>query len=102
MRFAGPGNAAYRGNRTASAFVSAAGSAGRGFLWGSTEGRGLKMSNSVVHYEVHVLERGRWHVHARYAREERDRAMNDARATEVSTGHATKVVRDVFYPETGS
>jgi hypothetical protein len=28
--------------------------------------------------------------------------MNDARATEASTGHATKVVRDVFYPETGA
>jgi hypothetical protein len=60
------------------------------------------VSSSVIHYEVHVLERGRWHVHARYVREERDRAMNDARNTEISTGHATKVVRDVFYPETGT
>lgn len=57
---------------------------------------------AIVQYEVHVLEQGRWHLHARYVREDRDRALEDARSTEAFVGRPTKVIRDVYDPDTGT
>jgi len=54
----------------------------------------------IVQYEVYVLEEGRWTLYARYTGSQRDEAVTDASSTEMTTGRATKVVRDTYYPET--
>ena len=53
----------------------------------------------IVQYEVYVFESGRWSLHARYPGMQRADALSDADATEYSTGRATKVVRDTYFPD---
>ncbi len=53
----------------------------------------------VTQFEVYALAKGRWTLHARYAGQDRNQAMWDARATEASTGFPTKIVRETFFPE---
>src|SRR5436309_967980 len=54
---------------------------------------------AVVQYEVYVLTQGRWSLHARYTGMQRADAIMDASATESQTGHATKVMRDTYWPD---
>ncbi len=54
---------------------------------------------AITQFEVHVLQKGRWTIHARYPGEERNQAIQDARATEAGTGFATKVIRETYFPE---
>jgi hypothetical protein len=53
----------------------------------------------IVQYEVYVYEAGRWSLHARYPGVQRADAVKDADTTEFTTGHATKVVRDTYFPD---
>lgn len=55
----------------------------------------------IVQYEVQVFEAGRWHVRARYPRADRDHAFTEARRIDLNEGHAARVVRDVYDPESG-
>ena len=54
---------------------------------------------AITQFEVQVLQRGRWTIHARYPGEERNLAVRDAQETEASTGYATKVIRETYFPE---
>ncbi|MHB1205796.1 MAG: hypothetical protein ACYCZX_09530 [Rhodospirillaceae bacterium] len=54
---------------------------------------------AVTNFEVYVLERGRWTLHARYAGDDRREAMWDAQSTEAHTGFPAKIVRETFFPE---
>ena len=54
---------------------------------------------AITQFEVQVLQKGRWTIHARYPGEERNQAIQDARATEAGTGFAAKVIRETYFPE---
>lgn len=54
---------------------------------------------TLIHYEVYALQGGRWVLHARYRREERDTALEEARRIETGLGIASKVIREVYYPQ---
>jgi len=54
---------------------------------------------AITQYEVLVLQKGRWTIHARYPGEERKQAVLDARTTESATGFPTKVIRETYFPE---
>ncbi len=53
---------------------------------------------ATVHYEVYILQDRRWVLHARYDREDRDAAIEDAKSVERTLGVAAKVIRDTYYP----
>ena len=54
---------------------------------------------AITQYEVYVMQKGRWTIHARYPGEERNQAVQDAQSTEASTGFPTKVIRETYFPE---
>jgi len=52
-----------------------------------------------IHYEVYTLDTtNRWNLHARYERNERDAALNDAKTVERTLQIPAKVVRETYYP----
>jgi adenylate cyclase len=52
-----------------------------------------------IHYEVYTLDSGnRWNLHARYERNEREAALNDAKNVERTLQIPAKVVRETYYP----
>ena len=52
-----------------------------------------------IHYEVYTLDTGnRWNLHARYERNEREAALNDAKNVERTLQIPAKVVRETYYP----
>lgn len=52
-------------------------------------------------YEVQVLQSGKWRIHAQFSQDERDDAINEAKALESMPGVGDiKVVRDAFNTET--
>ena len=52
-----------------------------------------------IHYEVYTQDVGnRWNLHARYERNERDAALNDAKNVERTLQIPAKVVRETYYP----
>ncbi|MDR3438002.1 adenylate/guanylate cyclase domain-containing protein [Telmatospirillum sp.] len=53
---------------------------------------------AIVHYEVYALEAERWTLHARFRKEEREDALEEAKAVETTLGHCAKVVRETYYP----
>ena len=53
-------------------------------------------SKEEITYEVHVLQKGRWEIHATYPSDKRGPAIQDAKGLEkISTIEGVKVVRDV-------
>ena len=54
---------------------------------------------AITQFEVYVLQKGRWLLHARYPGEERDQAVLDARTTEHTTGFPSKVIRETYFPD---
>jgi adenylate cyclase len=54
---------------------------------------------AITQFEVLVLQKGRWLLHARYPGEERQEAVSDAQATENATGFPAKVIRETYFPE---
>ena len=54
---------------------------------------------AITQFEVQVLQKGRWLIHARYPGEEHHQAVQDARATEASTGFPSKVIRETYFPD---
>lgn len=55
----------------------------------------------IIQYEVQVFQDGHWHVRARYPRSDRDHAFTEARRIDLNESHPTRVVRDIYDPETG-
>ncbi len=53
---------------------------------------------AIVHYEVYTLDGQRWTLHARFNRDERDAALEEAKGVEQTLGVAAKVVRETYYP----
>jgi adenylate cyclase len=55
-----------------------------------------------THYEIHVEQKGRWTIHARYTARQKDEALDEARELD-AMGHidTVKVIREVFNDETG-
>ncbi len=58
------------------------------------EGPGL----ALIHYEVYTMDAGRWVLHHRFRREEREQAIAEAKEVEKSLNIATKVVRETYSP----
>ncbi|MCA0200713.1 MAG: hypothetical protein LCH56_07700 [Proteobacteria bacterium] len=54
---------------------------------------------AITQFEVYVLDKGRWTIHARYGSDQRRAAIMDARTTEITTGLPTKVVAETYFPE---
>ncbi len=54
---------------------------------------------AITQFEVYVYQKGRWTIHARYAGEDRNEAVLDARTTESATGFPSKVIRETYFPE---
>ena len=54
---------------------------------------------AITQFEVYVLQKGRWTLHARYPSEDRKEAILDARTTEASTGFPAKVIRETYFPD---
>jgi len=54
---------------------------------------------AITQFEVYVLQKGRWTIHARYPGEERNQAVLDARTVESTLGFPAKVIRETYYPE---
>lgn len=57
---------------------------------------------AVVFYEVHLLGKDGWEVHARYPSEEQPTALGEAKALEAQLAAATKVVRSEYHPRSGA
>ncbi len=53
-----------------------------------------------VHYEIYTHEAGRWIIHARYTRDQRDKAIEEAKQVEKTLGRGVKVVRENYFVET--
>ena len=54
----------------------------------------------ISHYEVYTLEASGWVLHARFASNDKAKALDEARAVDAHLGRATKVVRESYNPET--
>lgn len=54
---------------------------------------------AITQFELYVLQKGRWLLHARYPGEERNEAVLDARTTEHTTGFPSKVIRETYFPD---
>ncbi len=52
----------------------------------------------VTTYEVYLIDAGRWVLHARYRREEKDKAVEEAKLIERELGTQVKVTREVYNP----
>jgi len=59
-------------------------------------------AGAVTTYEVYVVDGGRWALHARYRREERDKALEEAQMIEREVKTQVKVVREVYNPTENS
>lgn len=55
-------------------------------------------SPATVHYEVYALKNARWSLHARFGRNEKQQAVDEAKTVERTLGIAAKVVRENYYP----
>jgi class 3 adenylate cyclase len=59
-------------------------------------------AGSVTTYEIYLVDNGRWALHARYRRDERDKALDEARTMERELNTQVKVVREVYNPTENS
>lgn len=55
-------------------------------------------SPATVHYEVYAFKSARWSLHARFGRNEKQLAIEEAKTVERTLGLAAKVVRENYYP----
>jgi len=55
----------------------------------------------IIQYEVQAFEDGHWQVRARYPRSDRDHAFTEARRLDLNEGLPSRVVRDVYEPQSG-
>src|SRR5579862_8649800 len=55
-------------------------------------------AGSITTYEVYLVDNGRWALHARYRREEREKALEEARNMERELNTQVKVVREIYDP----
>ena len=63
----------------------------------------MALSRSNVNYEVHVLQKGRWEIHARYPNKREKAALDEAKELESITGiDAVRVVRESYNPTDAS
>ena len=63
----------------------------------------MALSRSNINYEVHVLQKGRWEIHARYPDKREKAALDEAKELEALTGiDAVRVVRETYNPADGS
>ncbi|PKU26371.1 adenylate/guanylate cyclase domain-containing protein [Telmatospirillum siberiense] len=53
---------------------------------------------AIVHYEVYALDGQRWTLHARFRKDEKEDALEEAKIVENSLGFCAKVVRETYYP----
>lgn len=61
-----------------------------------------KAPQSIVHYEVYVLDDRRWMLHARLPREQKDEAVNEAKLIERTLFRQVKVIRETYFPHKNS
>jgi len=59
-------------------------------------------SGSITTYEIYLVDNGRWALHARYRREEREKALEEARNMERELNTQVKVVREIYDPSDNS
>jgi len=57
---------------------------------------------AVVSYELYILEDRGWMLHARFPRQERDVALQEARHLESCLNTGVKVLRETYFPSTNS
>src|ERR1700744_3749626 len=50
----------------------------------------------VTTYEVYIVDNGRWVLHARYRRDEREKAIEEAKTIERELATQVKVSREVY------
>ena len=63
----------------------------------------MALSRSNVNYEVHVLQKGRWEIHARYPDNREKAALDEATELENQPGiDAVRVTRETYNPIDGS
>ncbi|WP_142848301.1 adenylate/guanylate cyclase domain-containing protein [Telmatospirillum sp. J64-1] len=55
-------------------------------------------SVSITYFEVYIAENQRWMLHARFPREQRETAMQEAKVLEHSLDLPVKVVRETYFP----
>ena len=55
-------------------------------------------SAATVHYEVYAFKNARWCLHARFGRNEKQLAVEEAKTVERTLGIAAKVVRENYFP----
>ncbi|HLN25835.1 MAG TPA: adenylate/guanylate cyclase domain-containing protein, partial [Patescibacteria group bacterium] len=53
---------------------------------------------AITHFEVYTLEARGWILHARFRKEEREAALEEAKLAERTIGAVVKVVRETYYP----
>lgn len=68
---------------------------------GAAGGRGMD-DIRIISYEVYVLGRGGWEMHARHPNEDRTLALAEARTLEADMAAATRVVRSEYHPRSNS
>jgi adenylate cyclase len=61
-------------------------------------GRMSSQGPAIVHYEVYAQEGERWTLHARFRKDEREDAMEEAKTIESSLGNRAKIIRETYYP----
>jgi hypothetical protein len=63
----------------------------------------MALSRSNINYEVHVLQKGRWEIHARYPDKREKAALDEAKELDTQVGiDAVRVVRESYNPIDGS
>ena len=63
----------------------------------------MALSRSNVNYEVHVLQKGRWEIHARYPDKREKAALDEAKQLDTQPGiDAVRVIRETYNPIDGS
>ena len=63
----------------------------------------MALSRSNINYEVHVLQKGQWEIHARYPDKREKAALDVAKELDTQPGiDAVRVIRDTYNPIDGS
>ena len=63
----------------------------------------MALSRSNINYEVHVLQKGRWEIHARYPDKRERAALDEAKELDTQVGiDAVRVVRESYNPIDGN
>lgn len=57
---------------------------------------------SITHFEIYVLVKKRWTLQVRFRQDQKDEALQEARAIEQSLNVAVKVLRETYYPATNT